>query len=311
MNAAPLTYRELQREVRKEAIRYALVRGQGGAVLFLWAVGVSVFWLGELLVYAAIWTAASLLICTLAVTSYLRNPRARTAATRSLLDARFPTGWLTEPRHREALRKGTEVCVELLAKVQTIRQSPGADGDELDAVPEAGRLLALQYESAKQAEEFHRILGLVSSITVAHAPARESARRGPTPHSADALALYEENIRAIEGEAGEAEDLVGVIADQLETLLLQVLRIERRTVDVVTGVETRRQSQAALERLQQTVDARRTAATWLLEGLAPGRKAAHRTDRRADRGLSGEEAAGQPTRAPRAKSDDESHREEG
>src|SRR5690348_12732518 len=97
MNTAPLTHWDFQREVRKEVIRYAFVRGQGGVLVFLWAVGVSVFWLGELLVYASIWTAASLSICTLAVTSYLRNPAATTAATRSLLHARFPTERLAEP----------------------------------------------------------------------------------------------------------------------------------------------------------------------------------------------------------------------
>ena len=99
MNAAPLTYRELRREVTQEVIRDAFVRGQGGALLFLWAVGLSFFWLSELLVYASIWTGASLLICALAVTSYLRNPSAFTAATRSLLHARFPAERLAEPRH--------------------------------------------------------------------------------------------------------------------------------------------------------------------------------------------------------------------
>jgi hypothetical protein len=221
-------------------------------------------------------------ICTLAVTSYLRNPGAFTAAARSLLHARFPTERLAEPRHREALRKAIEVCVELLAKMQTVRQSSGAAGDELDAVPQVDRLLSLQYESARQVEEFQRILGLVGSTTEAHTRERQTARRGLVPDSADSPARYRENIRAIQREASEAEALVDVIADQLETLLLQVLRMEKRTIDVVTAIETRRQLQLALEHLQRTVDARRVATTWLRAGLDPGKTGAHGTDGRVD-----------------------------
>jgi hypothetical protein len=311
MNAAPRTYQALQREIKKQAVRDAFVRGPGGRLLFLWTVGVSLFWLGELLVEASIWTAVCLSMCALAVASYLRTPRAFSAATRSLLHARYPTDRLDEPGHRAALHKAIEVCVEVLVKMRTIRQTSRADGDEAEATAQVEGLLALLYESARQAEEFHRILGLVGSTSEVLTWPRELARPGPRSDAPDCTALYQENVRAIQREAGEAEELVRVVADQLETLLLQMLQMERRSVDAVTTIETRRLSRSALERLQQTVDARLVATSWLRDGLATGGRGAQRPDDRALGRVSGDGGADQPSRARRVRADEEPYSEEG
>ena len=272
MNTAPLSYRALHWKVRKEVMRYALVRGQGGAVLFLWAVGLSLFWLSGQRGCLGIWTAASVVICALAVISAYRDPRAVASATRTVLRTRYPVKALGESRHRAALQKAIAVYVELSTKMQALHASPEADGDERDVLPQAARLLALQYESARQAEEFHRVLGLVGAAADARAQEPGALGAGLSPGFAHSLVLHQENARATAREAAEAEEVVGIIADQLETLLLQALRMQQRTLDTATGVETRRKSKAALERLQQTVDARRAASAWLLESLAPGRR---------------------------------------
>lgn len=273
MNTAPLTYRALHREVRKEVMRHALVRGQSGAVLFLWAVGLTLFWLTGQRGYLGIWTAASVLICALAVICPCRDHRAVATATRAVLRVRYSAEALGESRHRAALQKAIDVYVELSTKVQALHASRGADGDELDVLPQAARLLALQYESARQAKECRRILGLVGAAADARARDPDAPGAERSADFAHSLALHRENAQAIAREVAEAEEVVGIIADQLDTLLLQALRMEQRTIDAATGIETRRKSKAALERLQQTVDARRAASAWLLASLAPNRQA--------------------------------------
>src|SRR4029453_15093699 len=86
-----LTYEALQRKVRKRLLRDAFVRGQGGPLVFLWAVGTGAsLFAWTLPQYAAIWTIVSLGFAGLAALDYCRSPKATALVSRSLLETRFP-----------------------------------------------------------------------------------------------------------------------------------------------------------------------------------------------------------------------------
>jgi hypothetical protein len=83
--------------------------------------------------------------------------------------------------------------------------------------------------------------------------------------------LRRANLDAVEQEAREAEELVRVIGERLETLLLQVVQMEGITGDLIGSSEARRESAESLERLQRTIDVQRDVAAEISELLQPGR----------------------------------------
>jgi hypothetical protein len=116
------------------------------------------------------------------------------------------------------------------------------------------RLLVLQCESARQVEELERILSLVGI------EGKLSAGR---------VKLRAENESAIRNEVAEVESVIDQINERLETLLLQVYRVEAGGTDLVARTEARRRSSEALGRIQEIVDARRAAARQLIDMLSP------------------------------------------
>jgi hypothetical protein len=262
-----LTYESLQREAARWLLRDAFVRGPGGPLVFVWAVGTALS-LGAWSIphLAALWTLASFGLAGLTVRDYRRSPSAREASTRFLLEARYPRERPADPRHQAAVHRGSELFLELLRKLADIQQAHELEEDLVQSVTDMDRLLALQFESARQVEEIERVLRLIKSD-------QESAPEGGAGPArnrpGDANGIHRRNVEAITRERQEADDLVEVIGQREETLLLQVVQMERRAIDLVTSAETRTGSAEALERLQQIVDARRAAAAQLIELVAP------------------------------------------
>lgn len=263
-----LTYEGLQREMRGRVLRYTFSGGHGGPLLFLWVLGAgALVTLLDAPLFAAAWTGASALFAGLIARDDQGNPQVRERLYRSFLTSRFPVDQLWDTRHQFAIRKGVEVFAEVLAKLADIERARGLDDDVFQAVPDMDRLLALQLESARQAEEFERVLRLIEPDET---PSSGNRR---TPQQAggmdDTAALRQRNIQATRNEGAEAHALVGIIGQRLETVMLQVFQMEKRTIDVVTAAETRQGTADAIERLQQSVDARRAAADQLIDFLAP------------------------------------------
>jgi hypothetical protein len=92
MSAAPLSYQALRHQLRTEVVRHELTSGQGGPLLFVWAVGVAFFWLQDLPLYLVIWTVAVAGLAGLAVRDALRRPMAFAEAARVLAQRQFRDG---------------------------------------------------------------------------------------------------------------------------------------------------------------------------------------------------------------------------
>ena len=126
---------------------------------------------------------------------------------------------------------------------------------------DASGLVALQHESATQAEELERVLSFVGG-------GRNGSETSASIEQEDRR-LRDENVRAVMDEAQAAREMVATIGDRLDTMLLQSFRIERETIDLVRAKEAARESHEAVKRLQDVVDARRSAARRLAGILSP------------------------------------------
>jgi hypothetical protein len=250
-----LTYDTLQREISRRILRATFMHGQGAPLAFLWAAGAGLFTITwGLPQYAVVWSLASLGFAGLMGRDSLRSSKNWAAASRQLLEARFTTDRISESRHREAVRKGIDLFHEVLLKIGEMKRNGNLDSDVRDVVAEMDRLLTLQCESARQVEELERILSLVGI------DGKLSAGR---------VKLRAENEAAIRNEVAEVESVIDQINERLETLLLQVYRVEAGGTDLMARTEARRRSSEALERIQEIVDARRAAARQLIDMLSP------------------------------------------
>jgi hypothetical protein len=255
----------VQRAIKWQAVRHSILRGHGGALVFLWVLGSGFFlvvW--GLPEYAAIWTATSLLFGVLIARDSLRDPQALALAGGAALGRRFPLRRLAEPRHRDAVQKAVRIFLEVLLKIEEIERSRALDEDLAASVSDIERLLSMQYESARQAEEAGRILRLIEPDGDVGGRVRARGLRHSAA-AADAGRLHQRNIAAIRHQAAQAEAAVDEIGQRLETLLLQALQMEKQAIEVVAAMEARAESADALERLQQAIDARSSAARQLME----------------------------------------------
>jgi hypothetical protein len=252
-----LTYDLVQRQVNQRLLRYTFARGQGGPLVFLWVVGTGLFTITwNVPEYAAICSAACLIFGILIGRDVLRDSRMRAMASRELLVTRFPSDRFADSQHRESVTKAVDVFVELLGKLSEVKRSRGLSEDVAETVSEMDRLVTLQCESVLQVEELDRILRFVGN----------GQRMGGT----DRAGLHEENVAAIRREVNEAESLIALMGQRLETLLLQVYRADSGPADAVSRADGRRRSAEALDRLQQIVDARRESARQLIDLVDPG-----------------------------------------
>jgi hypothetical protein len=91
------------------------------------------------------------------------------------------------------------------------------------------------------------------------------------PPLTDAARLHRETIDAVKHELREAHALVAQIGQQLEILLLQVVRMDRGASDVVGTAHFTYETGETLKRLHTIVEARRRAADELIDSLMPAR----------------------------------------
>ena len=253
---AELTYDSLQREIARKLVGYTFARGQGGPLTLIWVLGIGVFmFVWPMVELAALWTIACLAFAALIFRDYLRSPKARMAVSKDILKERFAIDGIGGARYREAIEQGVDVFLELLRKLDNIKRSRGLDEDVANTAAEMGRLLALQGESAHQVEALQRILRLVG--------AEQKVGASTT------LGLHRENAVAIQHEIAEADGLVEIIGQQMETLLLQIYRYEAGATELLARAEGRQRSIETLDRIQEKVDARRDAARQLIELVVP------------------------------------------
>jgi hypothetical protein len=82
--------------------------------------------------------------------------------------------------------------------------------------------------------------------------------------------LREENIAVIERSTAEEQTLVGEIGERLETVMLQVLQMERGTTDLVRTAQFAEEAGGSLRSFQAVVDARRDTVD-VIRRMAPAR----------------------------------------
>jgi hypothetical protein len=241
---------------------------------------------------------AVVFLLALMINDALRDPRAAGAMIRPYLRHHYPIQGLGDPGHQRAMSKGIDMFGEIIVKVEGMRKRQDDDGDLLESVSVASALLSLQYESAKQAEEFQRILGLIEGQQTTPEGSETRARGVAGLDPSDSALLRDVNVSAIQREATEAEGVITGVVQRLETLMLQVLQMERRTIDIVASAETRRESAEALGRLQRWVEARRRAVhrltlEWTLDSPPPDTRKALWIETDAVRRIGREDASSQ------------------
>jgi hypothetical protein len=216
-----------------------------------------------------LWTLGVLLFLALTVRDGLRSPGTTQAAGRALVRSRFPLHAVSKAAHRQAIAKATDSFAEVFSKIQETPGSESVVEDLHDTVGRAYALLALQYQSAIQAEELWRILDLLDGQSGMDG-ASPTGLIGKRVDPDDPAALRMMNVRAVRDEMLEAEGVVTEIGQRLATLLLQVTQMRRRTMDLVASAEIRQEAADTLDQLQRAVDARREAAARIVEIVAPG-----------------------------------------
>ena len=263
MRQQPIAYSLLGREVWREAVGSTIVRGQGGPILFLWSVGLALLLLVlDTALLALLLTGATLALLSLAARSHLKDRRFQVEALRAGLERRFGIGALADPAVKGLVQGGRRVFLEMVAKAAAIEEAQGADGELRRVLSHAYGMLALQYESGRQAQELARARQLLAD--------GPEGRVGPRrrPPQREAARLRRRNLESVEQEAQRARALVETVLQQLETLMLQIFQLERRTTDVVQMAEFARETGETLERLQQEVNLRRRTAGSVIDFLA-------------------------------------------
>jgi hypothetical protein len=266
-----------------------LVRGRGAPLVFVWVLGTGLFllvWPDPL--FAAAWTALLLALGALTVRDQFKNLALQHHLLRALAGGRVSAAALHDlsaPALRGAVEKSAALFAEIVVKAWDVQRARGEDAALSGAIADADALLLLQLESARQVQEFRRLLALTAAPAArvpaplpvraagpgaAPAPAHRSSPEPAESSLARAEQLHLETVRAIEQEAREAEALVAQIGRQLETLTLQVHQMERRAGDRVSTAQVTHDTSETTARLRRLVEARRLAAEEMVARLGPG-----------------------------------------
>jgi hypothetical protein len=261
---APLALDRSGRVGQTEILRYAFLRGQGGALVFVWTVGLALFIpLLNLPLFAVLWTLATLGLGVMMVRNYSNNDAVQALVIRAITESNLPIEDLSDAVLRTNLHKSIDIYMEIVQKVSEIRKLHGVDPDLRQVLVDSFMMLSMQFETSKQAEELERALSLIDATDRMASPAQ-------SPHeSTRASRLYQQSLAAIEKEAAEARSLAGEIFKHLETLLLQVFQMEWRASDIVQIQEFARQSEETIKRMQDQVHAQREAAVAVLDLITP------------------------------------------
>jgi hypothetical protein len=265
MPAETLTYPKLKREFLKQAVSYTLFKGHGAFLLFLWALGAgSMLVLFKMPVLALILTGALLGFAALLARTYLKDRETRAQIVRSIIEQEIRLDELAEGTLKAAVEKGIGLLTEIVGKVLAITDIHGRNDDLHRILGDAYGMLSLQFESAKRIEEYTRVLALINPGG-GPSRARGLAKARPSPQGAS---LREENLATIQRSTAEEQALVGEIGERLETVMLQVLQMERETSDLIKTAEFAEEASETLRSFQAVVNTRRETAN-VIRRMAP------------------------------------------
>jgi hypothetical protein len=252
----------LQRAITRGVVRHTLFHGPGAPLIFLWVLGVGAFtavWTEPAL--AVTWTILAATFGSLTIRDQLRRTAAQRLVLRSYAARRFPTQAIAHADVRVAVSRGVALFVEIAAKALEIHRARGADRNLDQALADADELVALQLQSAQQAEELDRILRV--AITDGTAPVlAETALSGCAGGADDAAC-------GVAREAAGARHLVDQVGLQLQVLLLHVAQLDRRAGDLVQSAHVTHRAEETLGRLRRVVAARRAAAAEAIHRWLP------------------------------------------
>lgn len=260
------TYRRLKRELLKELVPYAFIEGAGPVLLILWVLGagllVAFF---NMPVLALLPTGLVLAVSGLVARDYLTTRKSRARLIRTVLGRCIEVGELSEGALKAAVAKGIDVLVEIVSTILDVTDAREPIDDLRQVFADAYGMLALQCESARRVEKYSRTLALIRSGV---APAGRKPWESPKEDST--TGLRQENIGTVERLIAEEQGLVEEIGEKLETIMLQVLQMERGAVDLVQTAQFAEEANGTLRNLQAVVTARRETAE-MIRQMAPVR----------------------------------------
>lgn len=259
MSHEALTHEALERAIKKGTLSYVFLKGPGGPLLFLWVLAAGL--LGVVLdqpLWALIVTGICAVSGGLIVREHLCNPQVQRQLIHTILTERARVGEITQDALRDKVARGVTYVTEVVAKIRAITTMHGPDTYLLRLLGEADDMVALQVALAKQSEEFQRILALVQQRRGATRTTQGEKREDHTTR------LQQENVTALKDAYTKALASVDEINQQLETMMLQVVQMEKQAIDLVRTEEVAEQATETLRRLQADLDARRATAEELI-----------------------------------------------
>jgi hypothetical protein len=176
-----------------------------------------------------------------------------------LIGERFSAGDISLASRRAAIESSVGILTEIAQRIHEVERGGRTADRARTAFADASGLVDLQLESARQAESLDRVLTIVAR--------NDGATRTVGPGGPED-ALRQQNIEAVRSEAQAADALIATIGQRLETILLQMSQLDRETIDLVRADAAVRESGEAVQRLQDTVESRRRAATKLIAVLS-------------------------------------------
>ena len=230
-------------ERKTQLIGYFIGKGHGGALLLLWSIGVGLFFIFGLPIFALVWTGVVVSLSLGMIRAYRSSPGVYEQLLKSYLAERFPWHVLLEPSLQKTVQQSANVFVEVALKLHSLGTA-GDERAELDRVLAAGSgLLSSQFELAQRADDLARGLNLVLPVSQKGADL-----------TTEAPAARSETVDALNKEASQARGLADDIGQQLETLMLRVFQLEQLP-NAVHGVkELAGEIETALARAQEKVE---------------------------------------------------------
>ena len=170
-------------------------------------------------------------------------------------------------RPGEDLFQAVTYVTEIVSKIVEVSREHGEDEDLFRLFADVNEMLSLQFESAKQIMEFHRMLTLVESPQGIHGKPKQREIRT----DGSVAKLHHKNIESIKETIAEAETSIGEVNQNLATLMLQVTQMANRVSDLVTVAQFREETAQTLRSIQTVVDARRETVHELVRWITPER----------------------------------------
>jgi hypothetical protein len=261
MPVEPFRYPDLLGRLRSQALRRVFTNGRGGQLVFVLVLGVGILALPLAAPLLALGFGAA---CAVLMVPTIRQGMADPALQRDILAAaigeRFSAADITAPDRRAAIESSVGILTEIALRIHEVERGGRTADRARTAFADASGLVDLQLESARQAESLDRVLAIV---------ARNDGQAGAASAPVGTEdALRQQNIEAVRSEAQAADGLTATIGQRLETILLQMSQLDRETIDLVRADAAVRESGEAVQRLQDTVESRRRAATKLIAVLS-------------------------------------------